>query len=40
MVDKFWLNHAFVIDICKTVGALFDIPTPYAKGNVMKELFE
>jgi hypothetical protein len=29
-----------LIDICRTVGALFTIPTPYAKGNVMKELFE
>jgi hypothetical protein len=27
-------------DICKTVGTLFNIPTPYAKGDVMKELFE
>jgi hypothetical protein len=29
-----------LIDICRTVGALFTMPTPYAKGNVMKELFE
>lgn len=29
-----------LIDICRTVGTLFNIPTPYAKGDVMKELFE
>jgi hypothetical protein len=29
-----------LIDVCRTVGTIFDIPTPYAKGNVMKELFE
>jgi hypothetical protein len=29
-----------LIDICRTVGALFDVLTPYAKGNVMKELFD
>jgi hypothetical protein len=29
-----------LIDICRTVGVLFTMPTPYAKGNVMKELFE
>ena len=29
-----------LIDICRTVGTLFAMPTPYAKGNVMKELFE
>lgn len=29
-----------LIDICRTVGTLFDIPTPHAKGRVMKELFE
>jgi hypothetical protein len=29
-----------LIDICKTAGALCNIPTPYAKGDVMKELFE
>jgi hypothetical protein len=29
-----------LIDVCKTVGALFNIPTQYAKGEVMKELFE
>jgi hypothetical protein len=29
-----------LIDICKTVGALCTLPTPYAKGDVMKELFE
>jgi hypothetical protein len=29
-----------LIDICKTAGALLNIPSPYAKGDVMKELFE
>lgn len=29
-----------LIDICRTVGALCGIPTPHAKGAVMKELFE
>jgi hypothetical protein len=29
-----------LIDICRTAGALFDVPTPYAKGSIMKELFE
>jgi membrane-anchored protein YejM (alkaline phosphatase superfamily) len=29
-----------LIDICPTVGALFNIPTPHTKGEVMKELFE
>jgi hypothetical protein len=29
-----------LIDICRTMGYFFDIPTPYAKGNVMKELFQ
>jgi hypothetical protein len=29
-----------LIDVCKTVGALCNIPTPYAKGDVMKELLE
>lgn len=29
-----------LIDICRTVGAIFNIPTPNAKGDVMKELFE
>lgn len=29
-----------LIDICPTVGALFNIPTPYIKGEVMKELLE
>jgi len=29
-----------LIDVCRTVGAIFTMPTPYAKGNVMKELFE
>jgi hypothetical protein len=29
-----------LVDVCRTAGALCDIPTPYAKGNVMGELFE
>ncbi len=29
-----------LIDICRTVGTIFDIPTQYAKGSIMKELFE
>jgi hypothetical protein len=29
-----------LIDICRTVGTIFDIPTPNAKGSIMKELFE
>jgi len=29
-----------LIDVCRTVGTMFGIPMPYAKGNVMKELFE
>ena len=29
-----------LIDVCRTVGTMFNIPTPHAKGNVMKELFE
>jgi hypothetical protein len=29
-----------LIDICRTIGAVFDVPTPHAKGNIMKELFE
>lgn len=29
-----------LVDICRTVGAVFAIPTPYAKGSIMKELFE
>jgi hypothetical protein len=29
-----------LIDICRTVGALANIPTPFAKGDVMKELLE
>jgi hypothetical protein len=29
-----------LIDICRTVGTIFDIPTPYAKGQIMKELLE
>lgn len=29
-----------LIDICRTVGALYNIPTLYAKGTIMKELFK
>lgn len=29
-----------LIDVCRTMGKLFDMPTPFAKGNIMKELFE
>ena len=29
-----------LVDICRTVGTLFAMPTPFAKGDVMKELFE
>jgi hypothetical protein len=29
-----------LIDICRTVGALCDFPTPYVKGKIMKEIFE
>jgi hypothetical protein len=29
-----------LIDLCRTVGTIFDVPTPYAKGSAMKELFE
>jgi hypothetical protein len=29
-----------LIDICPTVGMLCEIPTPYAKGAIMKELLE
>ncbi len=29
-----------LIDICPTVGALFDLPTPYTKGKIMKEILE
>ena len=29
-----------LIDICRTVGAIFDMPTPFAKGKIMKELLE
>jgi hypothetical protein len=29
-----------LIDICRTVGYSFGIPTPFAKGRIMKELFE
>jgi arylsulfatase A-like enzyme len=29
-----------LVDVCRTVGALYNLPTPYAKGAVMKELFE
>jgi hypothetical protein len=29
-----------LIDVCRTVGSIFDIPTPFAKGNIMKEILE
>lgn len=29
-----------LIDICPTVGTLFNLPTPYAKGKIMKEILE
>ena len=29
-----------LIDICRTVGTLFDVPTPFAKGKIMKEILE
>jgi hypothetical protein len=29
-----------LIDVCKTVGTIFNMPTQFAKGDVMKELFE
>jgi hypothetical protein len=29
-----------LIDVCRTVGTIFDIPTPSAKGNIMKEILE
>jgi hypothetical protein len=29
-----------LIDLCPTIGTLFDLPTPYAKGTMMKELLE
>jgi len=29
-----------LIDVCKTAGALLDVPTPFAKGNMMKEILE
>jgi arylsulfatase A-like enzyme len=29
-----------LIDICRTVGTLFALPTPFAKGNIMKEMLE
>jgi hypothetical protein len=29
-----------LVDICRTAGTLFNIPTRYAKGDIMKELFE
>jgi hypothetical protein len=29
-----------LIDICPTVGALFDIPTPYAKGKLIGEILD
>jgi hypothetical protein len=29
-----------LIDICRTMGTLCDVPTPFAKGNIMKEILE
>jgi hypothetical protein len=29
-----------LIDVCRTVGTAFNIPVQYAKGEIMKELFE
>lgn len=29
-----------IVDICTTVGACFGIPVPFAKGAVMREIFE
>jgi hypothetical protein len=29
-----------LIDVCRTVGTLCDVPTPFAKGNIMKEILE
>ena len=29
-----------LIDICPTVGALFGLPVPFSKGNIMKEILE
>jgi hypothetical protein len=29
-----------LIDVCRTVGNLYNFPTQYAKGDVMKEIFE
>jgi hypothetical protein len=29
-----------LVDICRTVGTICDIPTPFAKGNIMKEILE
>jgi len=29
-----------LIDICRTVGVIFNIPTPFSKGKVMKEIVE
>jgi len=29
-----------ILDLCKTMGSYFNMPVPYAKGTVMKELFE
>jgi hypothetical protein len=29
-----------LIDICPTIGTIFNLPTPYAKGKIMKEIFE
>lgn len=29
-----------LVDFCKTAGVCFDLPVPFAKGAVMKEIFE
>jgi len=29
-----------LIDICPTIGKLFDLPTTFAKGNIMKEILQ
>ena len=29
-----------LIDVCRTLGAVLDVPTPLAKGKVMKEILE
>jgi hypothetical protein len=33
-------KQRMLIDVCKTAGALVGVPTPHAKGEIMKELFE